>query len=147
MVEMVKRISILFIVLSFFACSPTGIKLTGNIETGVTISDEGAFSNILNELASRAEYALLIGNDGTAALISARSFDQILIEKHKNNWNSKSNVLPAVCNIRNLKEICIYTKTSFENNHFSDRINEFEFLGESCKNGYYVRKYKEHTGE
>jgi hypothetical protein len=147
MVEMVKRISILFIVLSFFACSPNGMKLTGNIETGVTISDEGSLDDILNKLIPEAEYALLIGTDGTAALISARSFSEIYIHRDKNSWNSKTDTLPAVCNIRNLKEICIYTKTSFENNHFSDRINEFEFLGETCKNGYYVRKYKEHTGE
>ncbi len=143
MVEMVKRISVLLILFSLFACSQTGIPLTGNIESKDVISSEGKLSEILSNVVPNAEYALLIGFDGTAALISSRSFDQVLIEKQEKSWKTLSDSLPAVCNIKNLKEICIYSKTSFEDNLFSDRFNDFEFLGESCKNGYYVRKYKE----
>ncbi len=143
MAEMVKRISVLLILFSLFACSQTGIPLTGNIESKDVISSEGKLSEILSNVVPNAEYALLIGFDGTAALISSRSFDQVLIEKQEKSWKTLSDSLPAVCNIKNLKEICIYSKTSFEDNLFSDRFNDFEFLGESCKNGYYVRKYKE----
>ena len=147
MVEMVKRISILLILFSLFACSQNGIQLTGNIKTEIVINNEGKLSEVISDIEPNAEYALLIGIDGTAALISARCFDQILIEKNKKSWKSVTDTLPAVCNIKDLKEICIYSKTSFEDNHFSDRINDFEFLGESCKNGYYVRKYKEKFGD
>ncbi|MDP8202593.1 MAG: hypothetical protein P9M11_10710 [Candidatus Tenebribacter burtonii] len=144
MVRMVRRVSILFLVLLLFSCSPKNLILTGNIKDGVEISDYGRFDEILS-FAPSAKYALLIGSDGTAALITSRSFSKIYIQKDKNCWNSKADILPAVCNIRNLKEICIYTKTSIEDNNFSKRMNDFEFLGQSSKNGYYARKYKERS--
>ena len=147
MVGMVKRISIVFFILLLFACAPNDLILTGNIEEGVKINDEGRFDEILTNLAPSANYALLIGSDGTAALITSRSFSKIYIHKDKNGWNSKADNLPAVCNIRNLKEICMYSRTSKNNNRFSDRLNDFKFLGQSSKNGYYVRKYKEISGD
>lgn len=143
MAGMVIKVLILLFVLSLFACSPNNLILTGNIEDGVNISNEGKLDEIFSDIAPSAKYALLIGSDGTAALITSRSFSKIYIQKDKNGWNSKANKLPAVCNIRNLKEICIYSRTSIKNNHFSDRLNDFEFLGQSSKNGYYARKYKE----
>ena len=143
MVRMVNRVSALFLILSLFACSPNNLILTGNIEAGTKISSEGRLDEILEDIVPSAKHALLIGSDGTAALITSRSFSKIYIQKDKNDWNSKVNNLPAVCNIRNLKEICIYSKTSSENNNFSVRMNDFEFLGQSSKNGYYARKYKE----
>ena len=147
MVGMVKRASIVFLVLSFFACSPNNLILTGNIEDDATISSEGKLDEIFSDITPSAKYALLIGSDGTAALITSRSFSKIYIQKDRNIWNSNAKDLPAVCNIRNLKEICIYSRTSSNNNHFSDRLNDFEFLGQSSKNGYYVRKYKEISGD
>ena len=143
MVGMVRRVSIFFFILSLFACSPDNLILTGNIEDGTIISREGRLDEILKDIAPSAKYALLIGSDGTAALITSRSFSKIYIQKDKKGWNSKADILPAVCNIRNLKEICVYSRTSIENNHFSDRLNDFEFLGQSSKNEYYARKYKE----
>ncbi|RLC57335.1 MAG: hypothetical protein DRH89_03775 [Candidatus Cloacimonadota bacterium] len=143
MVGMVKRVSILFFILSLFACSPKNLIVTGNIVDGAEISNEGRLNEILNEITPSVKYALLIGSDGTAALITSRSFSKIHIQRDKDGWNSKADNLPAVCNIRNLKEICVYTRTSIENNHFSDRLNDFEFLGQSSKNGYFARKYKE----
>jgi len=141
MVGMVRKYIILFIVLFFFACSQNDLILTGNIESRSVISDTGRLDEILG--VPHARYALLIGSDGTAAFIPSRSFFKIFIQKDKNSWNSKADNLPAFCNIHNLKEICIYTKTSIENNNFSKRMNDFEFLGQSSKNGYYARKYKE----
>lgn len=143
MAGMVKRVSILFFILSLFACSQNNLIVTGNIVDGAEISNEGRLDEILEDIVSSAKYALLIGSDGTAALITSRSFSKIHIQRDKDGWNSKANNLPAVCNIRNLKEICVYSRTSIENNHFSDRLNYFEFLGQSSKNGYYARKYKE----
>lgn len=143
MVRMVNRVSVLFLILSLFACSPNNLILTGNIKVGTKISNEGRLDEILRSITPSAKYALLIGSDGTAALITSRSFSKIYIQLDKNDWNSKTDDLPAVCNIRNLKEICIYSKTSSENNNFSVRMNDFKFLGQSSKNGYYARKYKE----
>lgn len=147
MAGMVKRVSILFFILSLFACSSNNLILTGNIKVGAEISNEGRLNEMLNEIAPSVKYALLIGSDGTAALITSRSFSKIHIQNDKNEWNSKAINLPAVCNIRNLKEICVYSSTSSNNNHFSDRLNDFEFLGQSSKNGYFVRKYKERIGD
>ena len=147
MAGMVKRVSILFFILSLFACSPNNLIVTGNIENGAEISNEGRLDEIFNEIAPSVKYALLIGSDGTAALITSQSFSKIHIQNDKNEWNSKAYKLPAVCNIRNLKEICVYSRTSIKNNHFSDRLNDFKFLGQSSKNGYYARKYKERPVE
>ena len=147
MAGMVIKVLILLFILSHFACSLNNLTVTGNIMDGAEISNEGRLNEILNEIAPSAKYVLLIGSDGTAALITSRSFSKIHIQNDKNEWNSKADILPAVCNIRNLKEICIYSRTSIKNNHFSDRLNDFEFLGQSSKNGYYARKYKEQSGE
>ena len=138
MVGMVKKVLLFSFVLSLFACAPNDLIFTGDIESGTVISSEGRFDEILINLAPSAKYALLIGSDGIAALITSRSFSEIYIQKDKNGWNSKTDDLPAVCNIRNLKEICIYSRTSNEINNFSERMNDFEFLGQSCKNGYYA---------
>lgn len=140
---MVRKISIIFLLLFLFACSSNNLILTGNIQDGTKIRSEGRLDEILNEIAPSAKYALLIGSDGTAALVTFRSFSKIYIHKNNQGWNSKAEELPAFCNIRDLKEICIYTNTSSADNSFSDRMNDFTFLGQSSKNGYYARKYKE----
>ena len=147
MVGMVKQVSILFFILSLFACSPNNLLVTGNIVNGAEISNEGRLDEILINIVPNAKYALLIGSDGTAALITSKSFSKIYIQKDKKGWNSKADNLPAVCKIRDLKEICIYSRTSIDNNRFSDRLDDFEFLGQSSKNGFYARKYKERFGE
>ena len=140
---MVRKVSIIFLLLFLFACSSNNLILTGNIQDGTKIRSEGRLDEILNEIAPSAKYALLIGSDGTAALVTFRSFSKIYIHKNNQGWNSKAEELPAFCNIRDLKEICIYTNTSSADNSFSDRMNDFTFLGQSSKNGYYARKYKE----
>ena len=147
MVRMVKLASIVVIVLIFIACSPSNLILTGNIEANTKITYEGKFDEILDVVAPNAKYALLIGTDGTAVLLTSQSFSNIYIQKNNSVWDSKATNLPAVCNIRNLKEICIYSRIPNNNNNFADRLNNFEFLGQSSKNGYYIRKYKERSGD
>lgn len=145
--RMVRRVLFFIFILLVAACSQHNLILTGNIDSKTEIRSEGRLDEIIDNIAPSAKYALLIGSDGTAALITSRSFSEVYIQKVEKEWNSKTKKLPAVCNIRNLKEICIYTKTSSNNNHFSDRMNDFIFLGQSSKNGYYARKYKERTGD
>ena len=83
MVRMVNRVSALFLILSLFACSPNNLILTGNIEVGTKISSESRLDEILKDIAPSAKYALLIDSDGTAALITSRSFSNIYIQKKK----------------------------------------------------------------
>jgi len=139
---MVRKVLTVSFIILLVACSTNNLVLTGNIKTKSEISNEGRFDEILNEIAPSAKYALLIGSDGTAALVTSRSFSKIYIQKDDNEWNSKSDKLPAFCNIRDLNEICVYSRTSNEINNFSERMNDFEFLGQSSKNGHYARKYK-----
>ena len=148
MYKMVKNFTF-FIILIFLLTggSKTGYLLTGNINEVSSSSQEGILAEILHDV----EYVLLIGSDGTAVFLSESSFPKIIINKENGNWNCSSDILPPVCNIYNLKEICIFKsffekKIKVENetlNPFAVRMRDFEFLGESQKNGHTVRKYRE----
>ena len=148
MYKMVKNFGFFIIaILLLTGCGKTGYLLTGNVNEVLSISQEGVLSNILED----AEYALLIGSDGTAVFLSRNSFPEITINKENGGWNCSTEILPPVCNIRNLKEICIFkpffgekiTVGNEELHPFAVRMRDFEFLGESQKNGYIVRKYRE----
>jgi len=139
---MVKYLSIAVIIVFLSSCAHDNLIITGNINTGIEITEEGALNELLADLAPHAKYALIVGSDGTAALITSRGFSNVYIKHMKNSWNSISENLPAVSNINAIKEICVYKKY-FPKNQFAERLNDFEFLGQISKNGYYVRKYKE----
>ena len=148
MYKMVKNFGYLLItILLLTSCGRSGYLLTGNLTEESVVSYSGVLSNILGD----AEYALLIGSDGTAVFLSDNSFPEITINKENRKWNCSTEILPPVCNIRNLKEICIFKsffgkkiKVENENLHpFAVRMRDFEFLGESQKNGHTVRKYRE----
>jgi hypothetical protein len=148
MYKMVKKFFYLLIAILFLTgCGRSGYLLTGNITEESVVSQRGILSNILED----AEYALLIGSDGTAVFLSENSFPEITIHKESGKWNCSTDILPPVCNIRNLKEICIFKsffgkKIQVENEDlhpFAVRMRDFEFLGESQKNGHTVRKYRE----
>ncbi|MDP8267638.1 MAG: hypothetical protein P9L97_02805 [Candidatus Tenebribacter davisii] len=147
MVRMVKRIFLGLIILLLFACSSNNLSITGNVKEGTEIIKAGRLGNILKDISPAIKYTILIGSDGTAALITSRSFPEIMIIKENGKWNSKTEKLPTVCNIKNIEEICVYTKTSSKENRFSKRLDEFDFLGQSSKNGFYSRKYKELPGK
>jgi hypothetical protein len=145
---MVKKFFYLLItILLLTDCSRSGYFLTGNISEELSVS----YSGVLTEILEDAEYALLIGSDGTAVFLSENSFPEITIHKVNGKWNCSTEILPTVCNIRNLKEICIFKsysskKITIENEDlhpFAVRMRDFEFLGESQKNGHTVRKYRE----
>ena len=146
--KMVKNFVYLSItILLLTGCGRSGYLLTGNLTEESYVS----LSGILSEILEDAEYALLIGSDGTAVFLSENSFPEITIHKESGKWNCSTEILPPVCNIHNLKEICIF-KSFFENkikvenenlHPFAVRMRDFEFLGESQKNGHTVRKYRE----
>ncbi len=148
MYKMVKNSFYLLItILLLTGCGRPGYLLTGNISEELIISRSGVLSEILED----AEYALLISSDGTAVFLSENSFLEIAIQKENGKWNCSTEILPPVCNIRDLQEICIFKSyhdgkitVQNENLHpFAVRMRDFEFLGESQKNGYTVRKYRE----
>lgn len=146
MAGMVKITIFILLVFSLFAGNLNALVLTGNVDRIAEINNEGNLKELINSMEPNAKYALLIGTDGTAALITSRSFNEIQIKKDNMTWSSTTETLSAVCNIRNLKEICIYSRKT-DKNHFSDRLEDFEFIGQSRKNGYYTRKYKENIEE
>ena len=148
MYKLVKNIGyILITVLLLIGCRSSGYLITGNVSDESVVTSRGKLSNILED----AEYALLIGFDGTAVFLSQNSFPEITINKENGKWNCSTEILPPVCNIRNLKEICIFKpffgeKITVENENlhpFAARMRDFEFLGEAQKNGHIVRKYRE----
>jgi hypothetical protein len=148
MYKMVKNFGYLLImILLLTGFGRSGYLLTGNISEVLSVSQEDVLSEILQD----AEYALLVGSDGTAVFLSENSFTKIIINNESGKWNCSTDILPPVCNILNLKEICIFKsffgkKITIENENlhpFAVRMRDFEFLGESQKNGHTVRKYKE----
>ena len=135
-------IALLFLLV---ACSSVSLELIGDIDDNQHILKSGNLRETLSDKAPKAEYALIIGKDGTAALLSEKSFHQVEIVLEKGNWNSSAPKLPPVCNIKNIDSICIYQpgfSDSEIDSSFSKIISEFQFLGESSKAGHFVRKYK-----
>ena len=143
MAGMVKYLFLAVLSLLLLACAQDDLIITGNINTGIKITGEGKLDELLHELAPHSKYALIIGSDGTAALLTSRSFSEVYIQHVETTWNSVSENLPAVSNINVIKEICVYQRETTNDNYFAERLSGFEFLGQSSKNGYYVRKYKE----
>ena len=99
MYKMVKNFGYLLITILFLTgCGRSGYLLTGNLTEESLVSQKGILSNILED----AEYALLIGSDGTAVFLSENSFPEITIQKENGKWNCSTKILPPICNIRNL---------------------------------------------
>lgn len=136
--KMVKKRIVIFLILISFTHSFADVLLSGNLENK-HIDSTGELSKIIPEFA---EYALLIGSDGTAAFISADSFYKIEIQNTNNIFSSQSQGLPPVCNIKDLVEICIYRSYYSNSSSFTQKMKEFEFLGTGTKNGHFARKYK-----
>lgn len=139
----IKLISLLLCVL--FACSSGFYEITGNIDTTIKTNRSADLSEIFEENGLQPEYALLIASDGTAVLVSERSFPHLIISRDRRSFQSGSDLLPPVTNLRDLSEICIYSSDfPLQDNQtpFSIRIRDFELLGESSRNGHYVRKYR-----
>ena len=95
---------LLFSVFTLFAAA---LSLTGNVETGAVLNAEGSLSELLAEKSINADAVLLIGRDGTAAFIEKSAFKMIFLQHKDEQWNSVSDSLPPVCNIKNLAEIVI----------------------------------------
>jgi len=140
----------IFIGLNLFAFP----KVSGDVsQNNITFSTGNLAKSIYDKLPLCDEI-LVVGDNGIAVLIPAYAFEMIEIIQDRNVWNLSSPKLPPVCNIRNIKEICIkqtpatYSITIKNGNNlkhyspFDFILENFEFLGESEKNGYTLKKYK-----
>jgi len=147
---MAKLISFLLLGLLLFSCSETGYQITGNISEQTVSTQSGKLEEILLEKDIKAEYILFIASDGTAFFISEKSIPEINIIRQKDKYNTETSSLPPVCNLNDITEICISNSDFPLENYqtpFSIRMNDFELLGESSKDGYFVRKYKLKEGK
>ncbi len=142
---MARLIFIILAVVFFFGCYQSQIEVSGNIERKVFLNQTGNLLEILHSKAIVAEYLLLIATDGTAVFICEKSFSELEIIRKKGKFATQTGSLPPVCNLNEIKEICIYNSSYPLSDHqtpFSLRLQEFQFLGESSQAGHYVRKYK-----
>ena len=92
---------------SVFILFAVPLSLTGNVETGSVLKAEGSLAELLAEKSIKADAVLLTGKDGTAAFIEKSAFKVIFLQYENEQWNSVSDSLPPVCNIKNLAEIAI----------------------------------------
>ena len=142
---MARLIVFLLIGLFPFSCSQSQITITGNIQENIIITETGNLAEIFESKNISAEYILVIAVDGTAFFISEKSISELEIVKEKGKFQTETTILPPVCNLNNITEICVYVSDFALEEYqtpFSKRISEFELLGENSREGHFVRKYK-----
>ncbi|HPR18161.1 MAG TPA: hypothetical protein PLD62_07935 [Candidatus Cloacimonadota bacterium] len=143
---MARSIILLMLVAILSACVQPQILVTGNVENICSIEDGGNLAELLKQHEITAEYVLFIAADGTAFLTSEKSFSALEFSKKKRKFYSHSALLPPVCNLHDVREICVfrtdYSQSGKQNEQFYQRLTDFQKLGESSQNGYSVRKYK-----
>jgi len=143
---MARSIVLLGLILFICSCSNPHIRITGNLAEFSTIDETGNLAEILESNNVTAEYILVVAADGTAFFVSSKSISALQITKKNNEFHTLTTTLPPVCNLNNIKEICVYISDfPREDDHtpFSARIAQFEFLGENSRDGHLVRKYKQ----
>jgi len=148
-------LKILLFSLMLISCSQPDLKFTGNLSTPLSMNETSDLRTFLKDNGIEAEYALLCGKDGTATYVFKKSFPEIDLVKEGVKWNSVTEKLPEVCNIKDLANICLFIRNPenklFFLNHtdqkkvitpFEAELSQYEFLGQSRKNGHSARKYK-----
>ncbi|MCF7911517.1 MAG: hypothetical protein K9M99_03235 [Candidatus Cloacimonetes bacterium] len=151
---MIKYYLIILVLGSNLLLISNPLPLSGNISPEV-IETRGCFAELLTDKGIRADAALLIGSDGTAALIEKSAFELILLHYDDPGWSSVSTSLPPVCNIKDLTEIALWQnpwdiQLEVDNiinypqiyTPFTWIMKDFNYLATSAKNGYQVEKYK-----
>ena len=139
---------------SVFALFAAPLSLTGNVETDSVLNAEGILAKLLAEKSIKADAVLLTGKDGTAAFIEKSAFKVIFLQNKNQQWNSVSDSLPPVCNIKNLAEIAISYNPwdiilevdidgTFPKLYtpFAWIMADFRQLATSSKNGWQAEKY------
>ena len=146
---------IILILCSYMLLASEALSLSGNLSTGTVLETKGCFAELLADKDIRAEAALFIGSDGTAALVEKSAFELILLHYDDPGWSSVSTSLPPVCNIKDIKEIAIWQRDwdiqlEVENvvnypliyTPFTWIMKDYDYLATSARNGYQVEKYK-----
>jgi type I phosphodiesterase/nucleotide pyrophosphatase len=150
-----KTLKLLLFSLLLLSCAQKGLKFTGNISEPVNLQESSNLYDFLKEQNIAAEYALLSGNDGTAAYVFNNSFQNIDLIRIKQKWHSQSYDLPEVVNINDLSHVSLFVRD--HNNSlnilretgqidiitpFEAELAQYDFLGKSSKNDHSVRKFK-----
>ncbi len=148
----VPTIAVIILVL-VSGCGNKNLRINGNLDTRIIISESIQLNDALKR--ERFENILIEGDNGVAALISADTAREIAIERLEKGFSADSDGLPPVCNINNISSISVYASCYDYEIRFFDGINEierltpfnymmkeFDFLGESSKNGHSARKFK-----
>lgn len=149
-----KLLFFLIIIALLPACDKM-LPVTGNLDHPLHISQNTILGDFISGNIPDALYVLLTGKDGAAALIFRTGFPHVLLERKGNKWNSRTEHLPDLTNITDLKEISVFLRnskfslnilTSTEETDnispFTARLQEYSFIGSSQKNKYLARKYK-----
>jgi hypothetical protein len=131
------------------------LSLTGNVETGLVLQAEGCLAELLAAKTIKADAVLLIGADGTAAFLERSALEMVSLQYANKQWNSISDSLPPVCNIKDLAEIAIsyhpwetILEVDIEGTFpriytpFSWIMTDYVQLATSSKNGWQAEKYE-----
>ncbi|MDP8220509.1 MAG: hypothetical protein P9X26_04140 [Candidatus Stygibacter frigidus] len=150
-----RYLIIIFILCTNLLLVSAPLALIGNISHREEIETKGCFAELLANTDINADAALIIGSDGTAALIEKSAFKLIYLHYDDPGWSSVSTSLPPVCNIKDIKEIAIWQSSwdiqfevDLEGNYpriytpFNWIMQDYNYLATSAKNGYQVEKYK-----
>ena len=141
------------ILLILTGCKSKSLELSGNIINKVTVTKSSELNALLRDI--RYENIFIEGDNGVAALISSKTADKITIDKKGSDFSAVSEGLPPVCNIKNIAGISVYS-SCFNNEirifdgekeverltPFNYMMKEFEFLGQSSKNGHKAKKFR-----
>ncbi len=137
-----RIVLLLSVVVLLVSCDYNSPRLTGDIDSDCLRIHPGSLDEILEQYD--ADYALLIAEDGIAALVSEISFPQIELTRKDGVWYSQADSLPPFCSIDSLREICVFRMQHERSDtlSFQHRILSFERIGSSTKNDYPAWKYR-----
>ncbi len=151
---MKNRLLFLIVIIIGLHLSAGALKLTGNVSSSSTINQNGCFAQLLSESNIKADAALFIGADGTAALIERSAFDFIYLHNDATGWSSVTTSLPPVCSIKDISEIALWQalwdvtlEIDLNGNYnriftpFTWIITDFNYTAASSKNGFHAEKY------
>ena len=138
-------------------CSSGSLSITGDVDKVYYIHQSDNLEAIFKYLTLKPENALIEGYDGTSVYLDSQAFSEIQLWNKNGVWESESKTLPAVSNIKNIKEICVFQplakyeiqvqeldKIRFIS-PFQAKTNQYKILGESSKNGFHTKKLKKNT--
>jgi hypothetical protein len=146
-----KKLIVIFLFYSICLFGENNLPIVGNIIHYYSLNKSMNLSKIKD---NDADYAIIEAKDGTSVLISQPSFQFVQLEKVRDIWKSRTNILPITCNLNNLNRIILFKPDCENNIEILDKDNSqkmtafdayfvnFKKLGSSQKNGFSIVKLK-----